>query len=342
MRACMLKDSWGLENLSIVDDLPDLEPGPGQVRVAMRAAALNFRDYMAVRGRYNPRYPIPLIPGSDGAGVVTALGAGVRQWKVGQRVSPIISQVWQSGPPDRETLKHTLGGPLPGTLQEAMIVPEDALVAVPEHLSDSEAAAVQCAGLTAWNALVTYGQLRAGKTVLIQGTSAVSLFALQFAVLLGARTILTSGDPEKLERGRELGVDETINYKEQPEWQRVARDLTDGRGADHIIEIGGAGTLERSLQAARPGGTVSLIGVMGPGRELDPSILLPAIMRNLRLQGIFVGARQDYQAMNRAIAANQLRPIIDRSFALEEAPDAIRQQGEGERFGKLVVEIEAG
>ncbi|MEQ9366552.1 MAG: zinc-binding dehydrogenase, partial [Leptospirales bacterium] len=145
-----------------------------------------------------------------------------------------------------------------------------------------------------------------------------------------------------LERVRDLGASETIKYKRQPEWQRVARDLTDGRGADHIIEIGGAGTLERSLQAARPGGTVNLIGVMGPGRELDPSILLPAIMRNLRLQGIFVGSRQDYQAMNRAIAANQMRPIIDRTFAFDQAPEAIRQQGEGERFGKLVVQIEMG
>lgn len=338
MRACMLKDSWGLENLVMVD-VADREPGPGEVRLAMRAAALNFRDYMAVRGRYNPRYPIPLIPGSDGVGTITEIGAGVRQWKPGQRVSPIISQIWQSGPPDRDTLKHTLGGPLPGTLQQAMIVPEDALVAVPDHLSDAEAAALQCAGLTAWNALVTYGQLRAGQSVLIQGTSAVSLFALQFARMLGARTILTSGDEEKLERCRKLGASDTINYKEQPEWQRVVRDLTDGRGADHIIEIGGAGTLERSLQAARPGGSISLIGVMGPGGSLDASILLPAIMRNLRLQGIFVGSRQDYQAMNRAIAANQLRPIIDRSFAFEEAPEAIRQQGEGERFGKLVVEI---
>ncbi len=338
----MLRDSWGLENLAVVDGLPDREPGPGEVRVAMRAAALNFRDYMAVRGRYNPRYPIPLIPGSDGVGVITDLGPEPREkWKIGQRVSPIISQVWQSGPPDRETLKYTLGGPLPGTLQESMVVPADALVAVPEYLNDAEAAAVQCAGLTAWNALVTYGQVHAGQTVLIQGTSAVSLFALQFAHVLGARTIVTSGDEEKLARCQELGASAGIHYKEQPEWQRAVRDLTDGRGADHVIEIGGPGTLERSLQATRPGGTVSLIGVMGPGREMDPSILMPAIMRNLRLQGIFVGSRQDYQAMNQALAANELRPIIDRAFDFAEAPDAIRQQGEGERFGKLVVNFDA-
>ena len=336
----MLQNAWGLENLSLVD-VPDRDPGPGEVRLSIRAAALNFRDYLAVRGRYNPRYPIPLIPGSDGVGTVTALGPGVTDWKIGQRVSPIISLGWQSGPPDRETLKSTLGGPLPGTLQEAMIVPADGLVAVPDHLSDAEGAAMQCAGLTAWNALVTYGALRAGQSVLIQGTSAVSLFALQFAHLLGARTIITSGDDAKLERCRTFGATDCINYKREPEWQRVVRDLTDGRGADHIIEIGGPGTLERSLQAVRPGGMVSLIGVMGANENLSSSVLLPVIMRNVRVQGIFVGARQDYETMNRAVAAAGLRPVIDRTFSFEETPEAIRTQGEGERFGKLIVEMQS-
>lgn len=340
MRACVLQSAFGLENLSMRDDWPERDPGPGEVLLEMRAAALNFRDYMAVRGRYNPRYPIPLIPGSDGVGTIAALGPGVKSWKVGQRVCPIISQVWQSGPPDRETLKHTLGGPLPGTLREGMLVPADAIVAAPEHLSDASAAAMQCAGLTAWNALVTYGQVRAGQTVLIQGTSAVSLFALQFAKLLGARTIVTSGDADKLNRCRELGADDLINYREEPEWQRPVRALTDGRGADHIIEIGGPGTLERSLQAVRPGGTVSLIGVMSSrAGNLDPSILLPIIMRNVRVQGIFVGARQDFMAMNQAVSANRLEPLIDRSFEFSDSPQAIREQGEGERFGKLVVRI---
>ncbi len=358
MKAILLEEAWGLDNVR-VKEVPDPRPGPGEVLIRIEAAALNFRDFLAVQGKYNPRYPIPLIPGSDGAGTVVEYGpfAGARPaFKAGDRVIPLTATRWMSGPPDRDTLKFTLGGPLPGTLAELLVVPETALVRAPDHLSFAEAAALQGAGLPAWSAFVTYGAqngdmrgtggdvagtLRAGSTVVIQGTSAVSIFAMQLARLLGARALVTSGDDEKLARCvAEFGVaaDDCINYRKQPDWELAVRERTNGGGADLILEIGGPGTLERSLKCVRPGGTIALIGAMGRG-QFDASILLPAIMRNIRLQGIFLGHRAGLIAMCRAFEAAELRPVIHGSFAFAEGPRAIREQGEGERFGKLVVNV---
>lgn len=358
MKAILLEDAWGLDNVRVTE-VPDPRPGPGEVLLRLEAAALNFRDFLAVQGKYNPRYPIPLIPGSDGAGTVVAYGPSgdaKPALKEGDRVIPLTATRWMSGPPDRDTLKYTLGGPLPGTLAEYIVVPESALVRVPEHLSFAEAAALQGAGLPAWSAFVTYGAnngdihggggavagtVRTGSTVVVQGTSAVSIFAMQLGRLLGLRVLVTSGDDEKLARCvQDFGVaaDDCINYRTRPDWELAVRDRTDGGGADLILEIGGPGTLERSLKCVRPGGTIALIGAMGRG-QFEASMLLAAIMRNIRLQGIFLGHRAGLNAMCRAFEAAQLRPVIHETFEFKDAPRAIREQGEGERFGKLVVSL---
>ena len=312
---------------------PDRPPGPGQALVQMRAASINYRDWLMVTGEYNPRQPLPLVPGSDGAGEVVAVGSGVSRVKPGDRVMGIFSQTWVAGPPTRDKLRGTLGGPLDGMLAEQVVLPAEGLVRVPPHLSDLEAATLPCAAVTAWNALVEEGSVTAGDTVLVQGTGGVSIFALQFATLLGARVIVTSSSDEKLERARALGAWQGINYKTTPEWDKAARALTDNTGVDHIIEVGGAGTLGRSLRAIRIGGTISVIGVLaGKASELA---VTPILMQNLRLQGVLVGSRETFERMNRAIERHLLRPVVDRVFAFEEAREAFAHLAAGRHFGKL-------
>ncbi len=315
---------------------PVPEPGPGQVRIKMRAASLNYRDLLTVKGLYNPRQPLPLVPLSDGVGVVDALGPGVTRWKEGDRVCPIFAQAWLCGPPSKEALRSTLGGPLDGTLAEWMVLGEEGLVAAPAHLTDAEAAALPCAALTAWNALVTLGGLKPGWTVLTLGTGGVSLFALQFARLQGARVVATTSNKDKAQRLLELGADQVLNYKEDPKWGRTVRELTGG-GADLVVEVGGAGTLEQSLQAVRPGGRIALIGVLsGTRSQLD---VIPVLMNQVRLQGVFVGSRQDFLAMNRALADSGLRPVIDKVFPFQEAPAALAHLESGRHFGKVCLEF---
>lgn len=336
MKVIEIQGGFGLDHLKVAER-PEPRPGPGQVLLRMKAASLNYRDLMMVRGHYNPKQPLPLIPCSDGVGVVEAVGEGVSRVEVGQRVATLFSQSWFSGEPTPAKLRSTLGGPLDGALAEQMVLSEEGVSPVPEHLSDEEAATLPCAGLTAWSALVTNGAVKAGDTVLLQGTGGVSLFGLQFAKALGARVIITSSSDEKLERAKELGADETINYKQDESWGKTAFKLAaqhnGGRGVDHVVEVGGAGTLEQSLQAAAFGGAISVIGVLsGVSAPLN---ILPILMKNVQLQGILVGHREGFEAMARAIAQNDLKPVVDRTFPFEEARTALEHMASGSHFGKI-------
>ncbi|MCA9549631.1 MAG: NAD(P)-dependent alcohol dehydrogenase [Myxococcales bacterium] len=338
MRAYEITQAFGLENLKVVER-PRPEPGPGQVAVAVSAVSLNYRDLLMVRGHYNPRQPLPLVPCSDGAGTVRAVGPGVSRVKVGDRVASCFFQGWSAGavPRDKAALRSTLGGPLGGTLAEEVILEEGGVVAAPAGLSDEEVATLPCAALTAYSALLRQGGLQPGDTLLIQGTGGVALFGLAFAKMAGARVIITSSSDEKLERARALGADETINYKSTPEWGKAARALTDGAGVDHVLELGGAGTMQESLRAVRAGGHISLIGVLAGGAaKLD---LTPVLMQNVRIQGVLVGSRSDFEAMNRAIVQHDLRPVIDRTFAFDEAPAAFEHMGAAAHFGKICVRV---
>ena len=327
--------SFGIEALRRAERVTP-EPGPGEVRLRMCAASINYRDVMMVRGHYNPRLALPLVPLSDGVGVVDAVGPGVTQVALGDRVAPCFSPGWTSTPPTLEDVRHTLGGPLDGTLAESMVVPAAGVVRVPEHLSDAEAATLPCAALTAWSALFVEGDLRAGQTVLLLGTGGVSLFALQFAKAAGARVIITSSSDAKLERARALGADETINYRAEPAWGKRAKALTGGVGVDQVVEVGGAGTFNQSLRALKVGGTMSLIGVLAQASE--GADLVRVLMNQIRVQGIFVGCRDAFEAMNRAIAEHALRPVVDRVFAWGEAPAALEHVANAKHFGKIVVQ----
>jgi len=336
VRAVEIRGSFGFDNLAIVER-PDPRPGLGQVLVRLRAASLNYRDLLTAEGKYNPKQKLPLIPCSDGAGVVVEIGDGVTRVRPGDRVCAIFSQKWIAGVPTREKLRATLGGPLDGTLAELAVYDQEGVVQIPPHLSDEEAATLPCAAVTAWSALVTEGGVTAGDTVLVQGTGGVSLFALQFAKLLGARVIATSSRDDKLARVRKMGAAEGINYRENAEWGTRAKELTGGPGVDHVVEVGGAGTLHQSLRAVRFGGTISLIGnLAGTKTEL---LLTQIFMQKIRVNGILVGHRESFEAMNRAIEIHHLRPVIDRVFPLEEVRAAFDHMAAGDHFGKIVVRI---
>ncbi len=335
MKVFEIRDEFGLDNL-VAAERPRPVPGHGEVLLEMKAASLNFRDILMVNGHYNPHQPLPLIPCSDGVGVVAEVGEGVTLLAPGDRVATAFCQTWLSGAPDKAKLRGTLGGPLDGTLAEAMVLPETGVVKVPEHLSHVEAATLPCAALTAWSALVTQGNVGADATVLVQGTGGVSLFALQFARALGARVIVTSSSNAKLETVRKLGSWRQINYKETPEWAATVREMTGGEGVDHIVEVGGASTLQQSLKAIRVGGQISLIGVLsGTAVELD---IIPILMQNIRIQGILVGSREGFETMNRGIAQHEIRPVIDRVFPFEETREALVYMSGGRHMGKICIE----
>jgi NADPH:quinone reductase-like Zn-dependent oxidoreductase len=336
MRRWTIEGAFGLDNLRIGDS-PEPSPGPGEVALRMRAASLNYRDLLTVKGLYNPKQPLPLVPCSDGVGEVVEVGDGVTRVAPGDRVATLFSQGWLKGEPTAAELRSTLGGPIDGTLTERMVLPEGGVIPVPDHLSDAEAACLPCAGLTAWTALVELGRVTAGDVVLVQGTGGVSLFALQFASALGARTIVTSSSDAKLERARALGAWKTVNYREQPDWGKVVRALTGGVGVDHVVEVGGAGTLPQSLKAVRVGGAISMIGVLsGTRSEMD---LIPVLMQQVRIQGVLVGSREGFERMNRAVEASQLRPVVDTVIPFDEAPEAFAVMERAGHFGKIAVEI---
>lgn len=335
MKVIELPNSFGIDALQVVER-PEPQPGPGQVLLRLKAWSLNYRDLLVVKGLYNPKLRLPMVPLSDGVGEVAAVGAGVTRVRVGARVAGIFMQQWLAGEVTEAKAKSSLGGGGTGMLAEYVVLHEDGVVAVPEHLSDEEAATLPCAAVTAWHALVAEGQVKAGDTVLVQGTGGVSVFALQFARLLGARVIATSSSDEKLARVRQLGASDGVNYKTTPDWEEKVRELTGGVGVDHVVEVGGAGTLGKSLRAVRVHGRISLIGVLSGGGQVNP---MPILMKNVRVQGIYVGSRDMFEAMNRAIALHQLRPVVDRVFPFAEARDALRHlEGQG-HFGKIVIRM---
>ncbi len=301
----------------------------------MAASALNYRDLLTVTDPVARNLPYPRIPNSDGAGTVTAVGSEVTDFAVGDRVASCFFQNWLDGPCSAEAMASALGGALDGVLAQEVVLAADGVVPVPSHLSLEEAATLPCAALTAWNALVDTGGLTAGETVLLLGTGGVSIFALQFAKLMGARVILTSSSDEKLARAKAMGADETINYRDTPDWQNAVLDLTGGRGVDVTVEVGGAGTLARSIEATRVAGTVALIGVL-TGGEINPTLVM---RKSIRLVGIYVGSRRMFSAMNKAIGLHGLRPVIDQSFPFASARDAYHAMAAAGHFGKIVVKI---
>ena len=338
MKVMQIEGAWGPENIRPAER-PDPEPGPGEVVIRMRAVSINPRDLIMSRGGYGRRGGnLPLVPLCDGAGEVAAVGAGVGRVAVGDLVCPTYSRTWLHGTYRPDSSRGAHGGPLDGTAQELMLIPADAVVKAPRHLSAAEAATLPCAAVTAWNALVEQGGLRAGQTVLLQGTGGVSLFALQFAKLHGALVILTSSSDDKLARAEALGADHLINYRSEPDWHERARAITQGRGVDHVVDIGGAATLERSIAALRPSGTISLIGVLGGNAPQLP--LGRVVTRNLRLQGVTVGSRDAFEAMVRAMEVAGTRPVLDeRRFAFEALGQALAALPEGRHFGKVVSEL---
>ena len=335
MRAYRIHDYAGLEAFRR-EELSTPKPGPGQALVRIHATSLNYRDLLVAKGLYSRQLPLPLVPLSDGAGEVVEVGPGVTRVKPGDRVAPSFMQAWIEGGPTEEKAKSALGGAIDGVLAEFVVLGQDGLVAVPDHLSFEEAATLPCAAVTAWHALFGEGSIKPGDTVLVQGTGGVSLFALQFARMAGARVIATSSSDEKLERVRALGASDGINYKTTPDWDRRARELTGGRGVDHVVEVGGAGTLPRSLNAVRMGGRISQIGILSGAGEVNP---IPILMKNVHVQGIFVGSRAMFEDMNRAIGLSQLRPVIDRVFDFDVARDALRHMESGAHFGKIVIRV---
>ncbi|MSP91710.1 MAG: NAD(P)-dependent alcohol dehydrogenase [Myxococcales bacterium] len=332
MRALHLRDSFGLDHLHLVD-VPEPEPGPGEVRVRLRAASLNYRDLLMVGGLYNPRQPLPLVPLSDGVGIIDAVGPGVAGALLGERVAGCFAQGWLDGLPDRTTLGQTLGGPLPGVAQEAVVLRSNGVVSVPAHLTDVEAATLPCAALTAWTALHEHGHVQPGQTVLVQGTGGVALFALQFARQAGARVIATSGSPDKADRLRALGAAEVLDHRTEPQWGRRVREWTGGAGVDHVVEVGGGNTLAESLRAVRPGGHVALIGVLG-GATADVS-LLPIVMNAVRVQGVLVGHRAAFQRMMATLGLGGMRPVVDSVWPWTQARDALGHLRGAGHFGKV-------
>ncbi len=332
MKAAVLQNGFGLENVAVVDR-PEPAPEAGQVLVRLRAASLNYRDLLIAKGLYNPKLAMPRILGSDGAGAVVAVGPNVTRWKVGDRVAGCFMPLWHDGPITDAVTKSTLGSERDGTFAEYLAIEETALVRIPDHLSFEEAATLPCAAVTAWHAL-TEAPTGPGTTVLLQGTGGVSIFALQFAKALGAQVLITSSSDQKLARALQLGADAGTNYKTNPDWDKWARQQTSGNGVDVVVEVGGAGTLERSLKAVRTGGHVALIGILAGAGNFNPMLVL---MKAVRLQGVFVGSRVMFEAMNRKIAEKQLRPVIDRAFPLAEAPAAFRHLESGSHFGKVVL-----
>ena len=336
-QAVRLNGGFGLDHLSF-DTVDVPAPGPYEVLIRMRAVSLNYRDLLVTLGRYNPKQPLPVILCSDGAGEVVSTGPGVTRFKPGDRVAGIFMQRWISGERTRDAGASALGAALDGMLVEHRVLNEEGLVSVPAHLGYEEGATLPCAAVTAWQTLVHAGRIKAGDSVLLLGTGGVSVFALQFAHMHGARVIVTSSSDEKLERARGLGATDTINYKTTPDWEKEVYRLTGGRGVDLVVEVGGAGTLPKSMRAVRVSGH---IGVIGNLSGLDVSMSIGLMVANgIRLHGIYVGSRAMFEEMNRAIAAHQMRPVIHHVYPFRESREAVAAMQKGEHFGKLVISFD--
>jgi NADPH:quinone reductase-like Zn-dependent oxidoreductase len=327
----------GREERFEVAERPRPEPRRGEIVVRALAASLNYRDHQIASGTYHASYRLPLVPLSDGIGEVVALGEDVTRFSVGERVAATFWQRWTAGDCSEADPSSTLGGPIDGMLAEYVRLDAEGAVRVPEHLSHTEAASLGCAGVTAWRALVSDGHLRAGDTVWVQGTGGVSVFALQFALLSGARAFVSSRSPAKRERAQALGATACIDSAQGADCVTRILELTNGRGVDHIVDVGGPSSFVSSLRALRAGGQINVVGYLGGMQgEINPLMLLE---RQATLRGLQVGARDSFEAMNRALAAGRVRPVIDSVFAWTELPAALRKLRAGEHFGKIALQF---
>lgn len=336
MQAYVL-ESFGLENLKKKTITDPTSPGKGEVLIEFKNVSINYRDTLVIAGKYDPRFPTPMVPLSDGSGIIRELGEGVRDFQVGDKVITGFAPEWRDGIPRRDEFRTTLGGPLDGTLRQFGIFSSKSIVMAPSNLSLAESASLPCAGLTAWSALMEANPILPGQTVLVQGTGGVSLFALQIAKKLGAKVILTTSSPDKIERAQGLGADYIISTKDFPEWAKEARRITNKQGVDHIIEIGGKNTLSQSISACSSFGTISLIGVLG-GNAMDAN-LLPVVMNQIRMQGIVVGSVRSLDRMCRAIEVWDLKPVIEPVHDWKDSVSILREFPRGKHFGKVVLEI---
>jgi NADPH:quinone reductase-like Zn-dependent oxidoreductase len=335
VQAYEVRATTGLDGLVLNRDRPQPEPGPGEIVVRVRATALNYRDQGVLRGIYGYTRS-PVIPLSDGAGEVAAVGGGATGFKVGDRVAGTFFQTWTGGRIPVDASKNSLGGQLDGMLTEYALLPRQGAIHVPAHLSFEEAATLPCAALTAWNALIETGGLKAGETVAILGTGGVSCFGMQFAKMHGAHVFATSSSDAKLTRAQALGADVLINYQSTPDWDQALLKATGGAGVDHVLEVGGAQTLEKSMSAVRPGGSIYVIGAVAGAGQINPRMIN---RKGIRLQGIHVGSREMFAAMNRAVERAGLTPVVDRVFPFEEARQAYEHQAGARHFGKIVIKL---
>jgi NADPH:quinone reductase-like Zn-dependent oxidoreductase len=337
MRAWQLsKGGAGIDGLNKTER-PDPKPGHRQVVVKVAACSLNFRDLGIVRGTYRMPVRDNIVPLSDGAGEVTAVGDGVTRVKVGDKVAGCFFQRWPGGEPPPDVQAGALGGSVDGMLSEYALLEEEGVVKVPSHLSLEEGATLPCAGVTAWHAMMEHAKLIAGQTVLLQGTGGVSVFGLQLAHAMGIRSVVTSSSDAKLDHAKKLGASHCINYKTTPDWEKAAMEFTSGQGVDNVVEVGGAGTLAKSFGAIRVGGKISMIGnLSGPASELDPRLIMG---RRANIQGISVGSTQMFEAMNRAITANAIKPVIDKVFGFDDVKAAYNHMASGAHFGKIVIRV---
>ena len=329
-------EKFGVENLALVERAEPL-PQATEVKVKFHAASLNYRDLMIVKGAYNPKLRMPLVPLSDGAGEVTEIGERVTKFKVGDRVTPIFMQGWIDGVINAQKARTALGGDLDGVLREFGTFDENGLVCIPDHFSYEQAATLPCAAVTAHNALFESGRMKSDDSVLLQGTGGVSIFALQLASVLGAKTIITSSSDEKLEQAKKMGADELINYKKREDWDGTVLDLTEKEGVDHIVEVGGAGTMQKSINAVKMGGHIAVIGVLSGAGEINPVHIL---MKAVKMQGIFVGSKQMFEDMNRMFCQYiHIKPAIDKIFEFGKIKDALNYLESGAHFGKVVIKF---
>jgi NADPH:quinone reductase-like Zn-dependent oxidoreductase len=333
VKAYEVREATGLDGLVLNRERADPQPGHGQLVVRVRANSLNYRDQGVIKGVYGYT-KFPVIPLSDGAGDVAAIGPGVTQFKHGDRVAGTFFVNWTGGRMSANAARNSLGGMIDGMLADYALLAETGAIKIPDHLSFEQAATLPCAALTAWNALIDTGRIKAGETVAILGTGGVSCFGVAFAKMHGAFVFLTSSSDEKLAHAKTLGADTLINYRAQPDWDQEILKQTGGAGVDHVLEVGGAGTLEKSMNAVRPGGSIYVIGALaGPG-SINPRMIN---RKGIRLQGIHVGSRDMFADMNRAITLHGLKPAIDRVFGFDDAKAAYAHQQSGQHFGKIVI-----
>jgi NADPH:quinone reductase-like Zn-dependent oxidoreductase len=336
LQALRLSGAFGIENLTF-DTVAPVSPGPGEVLVRVLAVSLNYRDLMIADGSYNPRVEKPRILGSDGAGEVVEVGSGVTRHRVGDRVVAGFMPAWIDGPPTFAGRQSAMGDATDGVLATYRIFPAEALVPIPDTMTYEEACTFPCAGVTAWHALVSTGNVGRADTVLALGTGGVSIFAVQIAKLRGARVLVTSSSDAKLEQAKQLGADEGINYRITPEWDKEVRRLTAKAGATHVIEVGGAGTLGLSIKSSQVGGQISLIGVLAGVAE--PLSVVPILMNTLRIQGIHVGSVRMLREVITAFSEARIKPVVDRVFPFSQAKDALHYLATGAHLGKVVVQM---